>query len=100
MVSCLILFHKTITSLTKITILRAVFQEEDFEIHVIDKDTVMMYLWNVDKASILQVALVLETEDINTGFGFGACKLEALNEAKGVLDPSPALSTSSLANTK
>ncbi|TFJ91483.1 hypothetical protein [Lentibacillus salicampi] len=84
MLSCLILHHKTITSLTKIMLLRTVFHEEEFEIHVIGQGTVIMYLWNVDKAVILQAALIFETEQIETGFGFGDCKRNALNNAQAI----------------
>ncbi|GGK03591.1 hypothetical protein GCM10007063_27330 [Lentibacillus kapialis] len=84
MVGCLILYHQTITSLTKIRILRAIFHEEDFEIHVMGSNTVIMYLWNVDKGVILQTALILETEFIETGFGFGNCKRNALKNAVSI----------------
>ncbi|QKY68257.1 hypothetical protein Len3610_00115 [Lentibacillus sp. CBA3610] len=76
------------------------FHEEDFEIHVVEAATVIMYLWNVDKESILQAALIFETENINTGFGFGDCKMDALDEARMILSQSTKLSTTSWAAAK
>ncbi|MFD1360723.1 hypothetical protein [Lentibacillus salinarum] len=86
MVSCLILCHKTVTSLTKIMMLRATFHEDDFEIHVVGGNTVIIYLWNVEKTVILQAALVFETALITTGFGFATLKRDALSRAKRMLD--------------
>lgn len=85
MVSCLILYHYTITSLSKCFLLRAMFHEEDFEIKVLENHTVVMYLWNVKKTAIWQAALTFETAEIMVGYGFGKGKKDAEKEAMKVL---------------
>lgn len=85
MVSCLILYHSTITSLTKCKILRAMFKEEEFEIDVIENNTVMIYLWNVEKERIWQAAIDFETTNIVSGYGFGRRKIDARIQAFEVL---------------
>lgn len=74
MVSCLILYNKAISSLTKCKILRVMFKDEQFEINVIEKNTVIIYVWNVEKALIWQAALDFEMAGISVGYGFGALK--------------------------
>ncbi|GGB57688.1 hypothetical protein GCM10011409_38970 [Lentibacillus populi] len=85
MVSCLILYHHTITSLTKSFMLRAMFHEEDFEIHVSGNNTVTIFLWNVNKEAVWQAALEFEMADIMTGYGFGKQKNDAEKEATKTL---------------
>src|SRR5699024_9386600 len=74
MVSCLILYRSDITSWIKCFLLRAIFMEEDFEIHVIESSTVILFAWNVDKASIWQAAMLFESAGVLTGYGFGKRK--------------------------
>lgn len=85
MVSCLILYHATITGLTKCTILRAVFHEEDFEIHVSGNNTVILIAWNVKKEQIWQTVADFESTNIKVGYGFGEIKADAEKEAVKVL---------------
>ncbi|WP_373895378.1 hypothetical protein [Virgibacillus sp. CBA3643] len=86
MVSCLILYHTTITSLTKCKILRAMFHEEEFEINVIGENTVIIFLWNLDKEKVWQAVVNFETTNMKVGFGFGERKRDAITEARKVLD--------------
>jgi len=86
MVSCLILFHSTITSLTKCKILRFIFHGDDYEINVIENNTVIIYLWNVKKIKIWQAAVHFESTNMFTGYGFGRTKENALNNANNILE--------------
>jgi len=86
MVSCLILFHSTITSSTKSKILRFMFHEDDYEINVIENNTVIIYLWNVNKIKIWQAALHFESTNMFAGYGFGKTKGKALNNASNILE--------------
>lgn len=85
MVSCLILYHRTITSDTKRMLLHAIFRNEDCEIEVGEKQTVFFYIRNVDKYAIWQAALEFELTSIQTGYGFGKLKKDAKKEAMKVL---------------
>ncbi len=85
MVSCLILYHQTITSLTKCFMLRVMFTEEELEIHVEGDHTVYIFLWNVDKSAVWQAALMFELTNIMTGYGFGKRKEDAESEARKIL---------------
>ncbi|MEN1970201.1 hypothetical protein WMZ97_19290 [Lentibacillus sp. N15] len=85
MVSCLILYHHTITSLTKCFMLRAIFKEEELEIHVQGNNTVVIYLWNVKKAAVWQAALTFEMTNMMTGYGYGERKKDAEKEAQNIL---------------
>lgn len=85
MVSCLILYHPTITISTKCMILRSIFLDEDFEIHVISEQTTIIYVWNVEKSLIWQAALSLETTNIMVGYGFGRFKKDAHHQAWEIL---------------
>lgn len=86
MVSCLILYHSTITSLTKCKILRAMFHEEEFEINVIEDHTVIIFIWNLDKEKIWQAVVNFETTNMKLGYDFGERKKDAITEARNVLD--------------
>lgn len=85
MVSCLILYHTTITSLTKCKILRAMFHTEDFEIVVGAANMVTIYLWNVGKIDIWQAATDFESTNIITCYGFGERMREAHLQAQFLL---------------
>ncbi|WP_106494581.1 hypothetical protein [Lentibacillus sp. Marseille-P4043] len=85
MVNCLILYHHTITSFTKCFILRAMFNSEDFEIHVSGNNTVSIYLWNVERAEVWQAAMDFESTNIMTGYGYGKRKKDAEKAATKVL---------------
>lgn len=71
MVSCLVLFHPTITSLTKCRILRSIFYKEKFEIEVVADHTVIIFIWNITQMCLWQAALNIEMLDILVGYGIG-----------------------------
>lgn len=71
MISCLVLSHPTITSLTKCRLLRSKFHQERYEIEVEKNHTVIIYLWYMDKMDIWQAAFNIEMMDIRVGYGFG-----------------------------
>lgn len=77
LISCLVLFHPTITSLTKCFLLRSKFVKYEFEIEVIGNHTVIIYLWNISKINIWQAILNIEMMDIRVGYGFGNKKKDA-----------------------
>lgn len=81
MISCLVLFHPTITSLTKCRLLRSIFYTEKFEIEVLHKHTVIIYIRDIEKIHIWQAALNIEMMDIFVGYGFGRRKNQARNSA-------------------
>src|SRR5699024_5032063 len=81
LVHCVILYHHTITNLTKCFLLRAIFHEEVFEIHVRACDKVVIFLWNVPEATIQRAASDFEMAAIITGWGEGKVKKEAENDA-------------------
>jgi len=83
---CLILYHPTITGLTKCKMLRAMFHEYDFEIHVVEKHTVVFYVWNIHRQEIWQAAATFESTNIACGYGFGKRKKGAWKEAAQVLE--------------
>lgn len=82
MLSCLILYHESISSLTKCKMLRYMFKDEQFEIHVVENNTVLMYIWNVDKKMIWQAALNFEVSGIAVGYGFEEVKYGARRQAQ------------------
>lgn len=86
MVSCLILYHESITSLTKCKMLQVLFHEGDFEIHVIGNNTVILYAWNVKQEVIWQAAANFDSTNIKIGYGFGERKSDAEEEAFTVLN--------------
>lgn len=86
MVSCLILYHSTITNLTKCKILRAIFHVEEFELQVMDNNTVIIYVWNINKEAFLEAVVNLETTDIELGYGFGNRKMNAKIEAEELVE--------------
>ncbi len=67
-------------------ILRFIFHEDDYEINVIENNTVIIYLWNVNKIEIWQAAHHLESANIIAGYGFGKTKENALNNASNILE--------------
>jgi len=86
MVSCMILYHPTITSLTKSRLLRSIFYGKEFEIEVLDQHTMSIYLWNVNKFDVWQAAVLMESADIQFGYGFGDYKAEAKTNAINMLE--------------
>lgn len=87
MVGCLILYHDSITSLTKSKMLRAIFYEKEFEIHVLDHRTVVLYVWGIEdeKEDIWQAAANFTSTNIVVGYGFGKGRCDANLEANKVL---------------
>src|SRR5690625_5939988 len=71
MFSCLVLYHSTISSLTKCRILRYTFHKEDFEIEVIGNRTVIIYIRNIHEMKVWQAVMNIEMMDILVGYGFG-----------------------------
>ncbi|MGM8213746.1 hypothetical protein ACLIBH_13315 [Virgibacillus sp. W0430] len=74
MVSCLILYEPTMLSLTKCRMLRSMFFKRQYEIHVLENHTVLIFLWNINWEEVLQSALILETERIAVGYGWAEHK--------------------------
>ncbi|WP_449354310.1 hypothetical protein ACUL41_13880 [Virgibacillus natechei] len=62
------------------------FHEEEFEINVIGENTVIIFLWNLDKEKVWQAVVNFETTNMKVGFGFGERKRDAITEARKVLD--------------
>lgn len=79
-IGCMILYHATITSLTKSFILRMIFQAEDIEIEVLNAATTVIYLWEVDKEKIWQATVNLESSGLTTVYSFADTKKEALSQ--------------------
>lgn len=71
---CMVLYHDSITSLTKSFILRTLFPVEEIEIEVMDAATTVIYLWNVQKEQIWQATVCLESVNIMTVYGFADTK--------------------------
>lgn len=65
--------------------MRFIFHDEDYEIEVIESNTVMIYLWNVEKTAVWQAAANFETTNVFVGFGFGDRKEAARNGAETIL---------------
>ena len=82
----MILYHPTVTCLTKSRILRSIFNGEEFEIEVLSPRTMLIYLWNVNKIEIWQTAALLESADIQLGYGFGDYKAGARTNAEEMLE--------------
>ncbi|WP_217589705.1 hypothetical protein [Lentibacillus saliphilus] len=80
MLGCLALHHPTITSLTKCRMLRSLFHAEDFEIEVISRGVVMIYIWNARKIDIWQAAVLFESAAVRTGYAFGINNKEAIKQ--------------------
>ncbi|RIU88800.1 hypothetical protein D1864_17020 [Oceanobacillus picturae] len=85
MVSCMILRHPTISNLTKCKMLRFLFHEVNFEIHVVKQDTVVIYVWNIQQTDFWQAAVMVAVTDIEVGYGRGFGKREARKKAEQVL---------------
>ncbi|WBX80359.1 hypothetical protein PD280_00150 [Virgibacillus salarius] len=85
MISCMILHHLTITSLTKCKILRFIFKDHDFEIEVRGNNTVMVFVYNAEKMEIWQAAIAFETTNIIVGYGFAKEKSEARIQAEQMI---------------
>lgn len=86
LVSCLILQHSTITSFTKVQMIRAIFCSSDVEINETDDHTVVTYIWNVGRDEIWQAVADFQTTNIRIGYGFGERKKDAKREALKKLD--------------
>jgi len=65
--------------------LRAMFYEYEFEIHVVENNTVVFYAWNISKKAIWQSVALFESTNIACGYGFGERKKDAWQEAVQVL---------------
>src|SRR5699024_4070498 len=83
--SCLILYHPKVTSLTKSKILRSLFVEHLYEIEVEENHTFIMFVRNVHKKEIWQAVASFESSNITCGYGFGLNKEEARRQADLVL---------------
>ncbi|MCG3421164.1 hypothetical protein ACTWPF_16625 [Oceanobacillus sp. M65] len=83
--SCMILRHPTISNLTKCKMLRFLFHEVNFEIHVVKQDTVVIYVWNIQQTELWQAAVMVAVTDIEVGYGKGFSKHEARKKADHVL---------------
>lgn len=86
MVSCLILQHSTITSLTKCKMLRFIFKDYVFEIEVLSKDTAISYIYDVEKHMVWRAFALFETTNMIVGYGFGKDKVEARWLAEDMLE--------------
>lgn len=87
MISCLILYHPTILSMTKVISLRVMFKDYDYEIEVLGHHTVVMQIWQIDKYKIWQAALEFETTNICIGYGFAENTQQAkINAFEHLLD--------------
>lgn len=88
MVGCLILYHDSITSITKSKILRSMFHKKEFEIHVQDHRTVVLYVWDMEdeKEEIWQAAANFASTNIIVGYGFGKRKQDAKEAANEILN--------------
>jgi hypothetical protein len=86
MVGCLIVYHRSITSLTKSKILRAMFHEREFEIHIEDHHTAILYVWGMEKEEIWQAATNFISSKVLVGYGFGDEKNEAEEAARKILN--------------
>lgn len=85
MISCMKLYHPTITTLTKCKILRFIFKDYEFEIEVISNHTVIIFIWNVTKSEVWQAFAMFENTKIIAGYGFGSDKAEARLQAEGMV---------------
>ncbi|HEY4601748.1 MAG TPA: hypothetical protein VIG73_10820 [Cerasibacillus sp.] len=81
MIGCLVLYHPTITVLTKSKILRMMFHTFDFSIQVGGKQTVTIFIKDIEKENIWQAAALFGSTNILTGYGFGTSNIEAEKEA-------------------
>lgn len=81
MVSSLILYHPTVSVLTKCKMLRFIFRNEMFEIDIMANNTVIIYGWNILRMDIWQIAADLESTNIWACYGFGGIKKEARKKA-------------------
>lgn len=80
MYACLVLYHPTITNLTKIRTIRYLFHSFDFKIEVVQKDTIEVYLTNIEKTSILKIILEIINMGMFIEYGFG----DTLDEARNI----------------
>ncbi|MFD1170951.1 hypothetical protein [Oceanobacillus picturae] len=65
--------------------LRFLFHEVNFEIHVVKRDTVVIYVWNIQQTDLWQAAVMVAVTDIEVGYGKGLGKREARKKAEQVL---------------
>lgn len=66
--------------------MRFIFHANDYEINVINNNTVIIYLWNVKKIEIWQAVVQFESTNMAAGYGFGETKGNALNNASSSLE--------------
>lgn len=85
MISCMIIRHSSITNLTKFKLLRFLFYQANFEIHVAEKDTALIYIWHIQQTDLWQAVSILAVTDLEVGYGFGLNKREARKKADHVL---------------
>lgn len=81
MVSCLILYHPDFSHLSITKILRAMFLKCPYETQVINHETTLIYVWEVEKIPIWQAAASFESTEILVGYGFGENQKEAHHHA-------------------
>lgn len=77
MISCLVLYHPSVTVLTKSKILRMMFCDFDFSIHVGKMQTVTIFIKDIEIENIWQAAALFGSTNILTGYGFGKSEKEA-----------------------
>lgn len=77
MVGCLILYEPAILSLTKSRMLRSMFYQRKFEIHVLANYTVLIFVWNINRTQVWQAALIMESENIAVGYGVAESEMDA-----------------------
>ncbi|HIS28405.1 MAG TPA: hypothetical protein IAA78_03015 [Candidatus Avamphibacillus intestinigallinarum] len=82
MTTCLVLYHPTITSLTKIMMVRTMFQNERYRVEVVNQHTLYVYLVNVQLADVWQAVIEFESVQIWALYGLGDCESRALACAK------------------
>ncbi|WP_339229132.1 hypothetical protein NSQ77_04690 [Oceanobacillus sp. FSL K6-2867] len=82
---CMILYHPTITSQSKIRLIEKLFPQESVEIQVKENNTVILYVSNIKKEQVWQAVSELVTAEIVCGYGFGWRRKDAKREADNLL---------------
>src|SRR5699024_4057844 len=82
MTTCLVLYHPTITSLTKIMMVRTMFQNERYRVEVLNQHTLYVYLVHVQMVDVWQAIIEFESVHIWALYGVGDCECRALACAK------------------
>lgn len=79
--TCMIIYHPTITRITKSLLLRAIFQHERIEIEVLDAATTVIYIQEVNKKKLWQATIDLLSADLITVYSSAETKEIALHQA-------------------